>query len=312
MAVNQENSKTIKVALYAGGHLGPDDIGKNSTATKDAGWTTIILSLFHIGRPDIGQQWGDIIFNGTPVVISEGEYKADPSWPVNVAALKQAPTSVTGIYASFGGGGPVYDFTSIQHIYESNGNSFSGTMLEKNFQVLKSKFPAIDGIDMDCEDNYDEPSFVAFCEMVARMGFGLTAAPYSNIDFWTSSLKAVYDGQYSGAWKWWNLQCYDGGAGNQPSNWADGITIKIPGFDTAGFIVVGDSATSSPSAVKKLMTSFAKDASTSGGFIWSMDLILKSGFKMTDYVDAIEQAFSGEVRTGTNTNRLKLFGICCT
>ena len=129
--------------------------------------------------------------------------------------------------------------------------------------------------------------------MVAGMKFGLTAAPYlyCKIDFWTSSLKAVYDGKYSGAWKWWNLQCYDGGAGNKPSNWADGITSKIPGFDTAGFIVVGDSATSSPSAVKKLMTSFAKDASTSGGFIWSMDLILKSGSKMTDYVDAIKQAF---------------------
>ena len=39
-------------------------------------------------------------------------------------------------------------------------------------------FPAIDGIDMDCEETYDVPSFAAFCKMLIGIGFGITFCPY--------------------------------------------------------------------------------------------------------------------------------------
>jgi hypothetical protein len=89
-------------------------------------------------------------------VVSRGEYVADAAWPSQVAALKSAG-SVTRIYASVGGGEPVVDFATIKSIYTSNGNSFAGTDLEKNFQKLHDTFKAIDGIDMDCEETYDLP-----------------------------------------------------------------------------------------------------------------------------------------------------------
>jgi hypothetical protein len=280
---------TPNIALYAGGPLGPSEIGQNLAATQQAGWTTIILSLFHIGRPEVsGQNYGDIIFNDS-MTVSQGEYVADPSWPDNVARLKQDGSSVTQIYASVGGGGPVQDYQTIQKIYQDNGNSFSGTMLESNFQVLRQRFPAIDGIDLDCEDNYDQASFVAFCQMLIGLGFDLTFCPYAGweMSFWTGSLAQIEE-QQPGAVKWWNLQCYDGGSGNDPKNWADAITTATPAFPTDGFIVAGDWNEDSPSQVTSLFSTFAGEACLGGGFIWNMDGILGGGSTMEGYVNAIK------------------------
>lgn len=277
---------TPNIALYAGGPLGPGAIVQNLPATQQAGWTTIILGLFHIGRPEIsGQNYGDIIFNGTPTVMS-GAYVADPFWPDNVAQLKQDGSSVTKIYASVGGGGPVEDYQTLQNIYQANGNSFSGTPLEQNFQLLRQTFPAIDGIDMDCEDNYDQASFVAFCEMLIGMGFDITFCPYTNQQFWTASLGQLQESN-PGVVKWWNLQCYDGGNGNDPQNWAAAITASIPPFPTDGFIVAGDWTNDSPSQVTSLISSFSGEASLGGGFIWNMDGILGGGSTMEEYADAV-------------------------
>lgn len=284
------------VALYAGGPLGPDSIGANLDATRAAGWTTIILSLFHIGRPQIsGQRYGDIIFNGAPLVISQGVYKADPSWPGSIAQLKQGGTIDT-LYASFGGGSPVEDFATIQTIYEQNGNSFAGTDLERNFQVFKETFPAIDGIDLDCEDNYDQPSFVAFCELLAGIGFSLTFCPYASWEqpFWTGSLAAV-ESSAPGAVKWWNLQCYDGGGGNDPSAWGRAISEALPGFRVDGFIAAGDWTEGGPAAVQALLSRFAGEPAVGGGFIWNMDQILESPSTMADYVNAIRLGLGAHV-----------------
>jgi len=297
---------TPNIGLYAGGPLGPTEIAQNLSATQQAGWTTIILSLFHIGNPNnVGQQWGDIIFNGSPQVVTQGSYVADPAWPNNVAKLKQAG-SVTNIYASFGGGGPVVDFGTIQTIYNNNHNSFCGTMLEQNFQVLRKTFPAIDGIDMDCEETYDQPSFVAFCEMLIGMGFAITFCPYDQgeISFWTNSLAAL-EKTNPGAVKWWNLQCYDGGTGNHPQTWAKAITAALPEFSTNGFIVAGDWSRwygqnwegDCPPSVTSLISSFSSEACLGGGFIWNLDQILTYGpqpaacgsvITMADYVNAIK------------------------
>ena len=279
-------------AVYAGSPLGPSKIDQNLAATQGAGWTTIILGLYHIGRPSVtGQHWGDIIFNDTPV-IQQGQVVTPSGWPARIAQLKQGTTSITKIYASVGGGSPVVDFQSIETIYQNNGNSFSGTDLEKDFQVFRQTFPAIDGIDMDCEDRYDQPSFVAFCEMLIGMGFEITFCPYSLTNFWPDSLAAI-EKQHAGAVKWWNLQCYDGGYGNDPKGWADAITSAIPGFDTEGFIVAGDWTNDTPSGVTTLLKPLAGESCTGGGFIWNMDGILAGQNNMKDYVNAIGAAFSG-------------------
>jgi hypothetical protein len=276
------------IALYAGGPLGPGEITQNLAATQQAGWTTIILGLFHIGRPQIqGQSYGDLIFNDS-LTISQGKYLAASTWPGQIAQLKQGGSAVTKIYASVGGGKGIEDYQSIQAIYQSNGNSFSGTMLETNLQVLKNTFPAIEGIDMDCEDNYDQASFVAFCEMVIGLGFDVTFCPYasSEMTFWMASLAQIEKGN-PGAVKWWNLQCYDGGQGNDPKDWGAAITAALPSFSTDRYILASDWTEDSPSQVTSLLSGFAAEACLGGGFIWDMDGILNGGSSMADYVKAI-------------------------
>ena len=278
---------TPNIALYAGGPLGPAEISQNMAATQQAGWTTIILGLFHIGRPQIpGQNYGDLIFNDEPTVVS-GKYVANSSWPGNVAQLKQSGSSVTKIYASVGGGYTVEDYGTLQQIYQANSNSFSGTNLEQNFKLLRQTFPAIEGIDMDCEDNYDLPSFLAFCELLIGMGFDITFCPYQNENFWTAALSQL-EGSNPGAVKWWNLQCYDGGWNNTPQPWADAINAVLPSFSTNDFILASDWTDDSPSAVTSKFSSFSGAPSLGGGFIWDMNGILSGGSTMADYVNAIK------------------------
>ncbi|HYE28097.1 MAG TPA: hypothetical protein VEA61_07670 [Allosphingosinicella sp.] len=287
------------IAAYGQGQLAPTEIDQNLAAVQQAGWTTIILGLFHIGRPGVGNQaLGDIVFND-PIVITGGNLSEEyQGWPDQIAQLKQGG-SITRIYASVGGGDTVIDFTTIQHIYEQNNYSFSGTALEQNFLAFRDDFSAIDGIDLDCEDNYDQPSFNAFCSMLAGMGFSLTFCPYDRLQktFWANALKAT-NGISPGAVKWWNLQCYSGGAGNYPQDWANAIASAIPGFPTAGFIVAGDSADYRPDEVQSLIAGFSGEPSLGGGFVWTLDNIIESQstsqYTMADYVAAVRNGLAGE------------------
>jgi hypothetical protein len=106
-------------------------------------------------------------------------------------------------------------------------------------EVFRATFPAIGGIDIDCEDTYDPPSFVAFCKMLIGMGFHITFCPFTNTDFWANALVQI-DKAYPNAVKWWNLQCYDGGGENKPQDWADAIAKAAPGHQNEGYIVAGD------------------------------------------------------------------------
>lgn len=284
---------TPNIAVYEAGALAPDKIYQNLDAARSAGWTTIILGLLHIGRQEIqGQQYGDIVYGDGQIVVQDGAWMLpDLSWPDAIARLKQ-DGPITQIYASFGGGG-VEDYKSLQHIYVTNGNSFAGTPLERNFQLFKENCPAIDGIDLDCEETYDPASFVAFCEMLAGMGFGLTFCPYSTgeFSFWTGALAAL-NASAPGSVKWWNLQCYDGGVGNDPGQWAAAIRDAIPGFTTDGFILAGDWNDDTPAQVEYLFSGFAAEPSVGGGFIWDMNSILTAGGSMADYVAAIRAGLS--------------------
>jgi hypothetical protein len=287
---------TPNIAVYDAGALAPGVIDQNLDAAKQAGWTTIILGLLHIGRPDVpGQQYGDIVYGADPIVIQAGQWKlGDRSWPDAVASLKQG-SSIDRIYASFGGGG-VEDYKSLKKIYDANGGSFAGTAVETNFKLFRDYFPAVDGIDFDCEETYHSASFVAFCEMLAGMGFGLTFCPYDHMSFWTDALKSLAKST-PGAVKWWNLQCYDGGGANHPADWAAAIARAIPGYPTDGFILAGDwTQDGGPDGVEKRIAGFAAKGSLGGGFMWDMNAILGSSSSMADYVDAIRKGLGSARR----------------
>lgn len=274
-------------AVYAEGCMYPASPAVKATITQlqASGFTAPILSLFHIGRDyqiSPTQIMGDIYFNDT-LIISQGRYVGDPAWPAMINAMLGG--TVKQVCASIGGGG-VMDYETLQKIYADNGKSFDNTNLMANFQCFRKTFPAIGLIDMDCEETYDTRSFVAFCQMLAGMGFGITFCPYTYMSFWMEALAAL-NKSHPGAVKWWNLQCYDGGQGNDPADWANAITRAIPGFPTAGYILAGDWTNDKPAGVQALMRTFKGESCVGGGFIWTLDQIVAAGDSMTAYVDAI-------------------------
>lgn len=289
---------TVEIAAYGEGVMYPPKLSANIAAIQTAGWTSVILGLFHVDAA------GDISFNDTQI-ITGGAYIGAPEWPSQLSQLLSGPGStIERLLASFGGGG-VADFQNIQTIYENNENSLVGTNFAANCLALFSTFPMIELIDMDVEDNYHEPSFVAFCQLLKYYGFSITFCPYTNQSFWTGSLAALNQSNPD-AVKWWNLQCYDGGAGNSPQHWADAIAAAILGFDTTAFIVAGDWVRNStgqgncPSEVGSMLSRFRGEACTGGAFLWTIDDILWQGTQnpnpcggnatMRDYVAAIAKA----------------------
>jgi hypothetical protein len=246
--------------------------------------------MLHIGdpsRPYKGHQfkYGDIMYNtADPLMITEGKYVGPSGWPGQIAQLKGGSSQVTQLYATLGGdGSSVIDFQTIKTIYNNNHQSFSGTDLEKNFRVFRKTFPAVDGIDMDCEETYDVPSFVAFCKMLIGFGFGITFCPYIMMDFWTGALVQI-EKDHPRAVKWWNLQCYDGGGNNDPQTWANAIKNAFPGRQTNGYIVAGDWARfydpnsnswggDCPPSLQAKFSGFSSEPCIGGGFVWSLDAI---------------------------------------
>lgn len=291
--------RNVNIAAYGEGALYPSaKLANIAPAVRQAGWTTIIAGLFHIGRKSIaGQKDGDIIFNDA-IVVSGGTYVGDAGWPAALAGLKGG--TITRLVASVGGGGPVEDFATLARIYKDNGKSFKGTDVERNFAAFRKAFPAIDAIDMDCEDCYDPPSFLAFCQMLIGQGFAITFCPYTNMGFWVDALAAL-EATNPGKVLWWNLQCYAGGTGNDPATWAAAITRKLPKFNTAGYIVPGDWSVPDgdcPDAVHSMMANWATVKAVGGGFLWTLDDIIQSGGScpgggdMPAYVKAIATAFA--------------------
>jgi len=296
----------LNIAAYGEGILYPPNLATNMTAMQQAGWTSLMVSLFQVDRA------GDITFNGN-AIISNGNYVGDSTWPSQLAQLKSTGTIET-LLATFGGWDSA--FQNIQDIYNGNNNSFAGTALQANCTVFRATFPAFDLIDMDVEYPDGMPTnatacFIAFCEMWIEAGFGITFCPYQDMPFWTAALVTI-EQNHPGAVKWWNLQCYAGGQGNNPSDWARAITKALPNFNTNGYILSSDWTRfwnsqdnawegDCPAAVESLLSSFRGEACVGGGFIWTIDQIIDYAAEtkinpdpgncgnvgMTDYVNAI-------------------------
>jgi len=300
------------IAAFGLGEVCPPKLAKNMSAIQKAGWTTVIVSLFHIDA------FGNLGINDT-MITHNGTYTGNPDWPGQLQQLLKGPgTTITTLEASIGGWG-VQDFENVKTIYQKNKKSFDRTLLQKTFNTFFTKFPAIRLIDMDMENTYDQESFAAFCQMLIKIGFGITFCPYQQQSFWTNSLAALNKSN-PGAVKWWNLQCYAGGVGNDPKDWADAISKAIPGFNTKGFILASDWSRNlnqpntnpsswywegdCPPAVQAQLAQFAQEPSVGGSFLWNIDQILNYAADqkkkpdpqpcgvvgMTDYVAAMKKA----------------------
>ena len=188
---------------------------------KNSGWNGLIMFAISV------QPNGDITYSGNTLVTG-GQYVGDPNWGANVASLKAPPTTVYRYEVCVGGWGD-NSFGNIENLIASQGNG-SGSILYQNFQALKNACPGIDAINFDDEQTYDINSATSFGQMLNGLGYQVSLVPYTQQSFWVqlkNNLGSGCDLVY--------LQCYQGGAGNDPGQWdsAFGNGFRVmPGIES--------------------------------------------------------------------------------
>lgn len=243
-------SKTIaqSTGVYVGGHIRRDRPG-TIEKLRNSGFTYIILFNINV-EPD-----GTLTTDGE-TVCKDGKYvfgNTQPNYVSDINKLKQAPTTISRIEICIGGWGNE-SFSRIKELINRHGVG-SGTILYKNFKALKNAIPEIDAVNNDDEHCYDVATAVKFHQMMYELGYKTTIAPYTNRSFWENLVSQLGDRCDRVL-----IQCYDGGAGNNPSDWHLGNRAVHAGrmnYQEGGV-----------DACVAQMESWKKNNGVSGGFIW--------------------------------------------
>lgn len=243
-------SKTIaqSTGVYVGGHIRRERPG-TIEKLRNSGFTYIILFNINV-EPD-----GTLTTDGE-TVCKDGKYvfgNTQPNYVSDIKKLKQAPTTISRIEICIGGWGNK-SFSRIKELINSHGVG-SSTILYKNFKALKNAIPEIDAVNNDDEYCYDVATAVKFHQMMYTLGYKTTVAPYMNRSFWENLVSQLGDRCDRVL-----IQCYDGGAGNNPSDWHLGNRAVHAGrmnYQEGGV-----------DACIAQMESWKKNNGVSGGFIW--------------------------------------------
>ena len=234
--------------MYVGGHIRRERPG-TIEKLRNSGFTYIILFNINV-EPD-----GTLTTDGE-TVCKDGKYvfgNTQPNYVSDIKKLKQAPTTISRIEICIGGWGNE-SFSRIKELINSHGVG-SGTILYKNFKALKNAIPEIDAVNNDDEHCYDVATAVKFHQMMYELGYKTTIAPYTNRSFWENLVSQLGDRCDRVL-----IQCYDGGAGNNPSDWHLGNRAVHAGrmnYQEGGV-----------DACVAQMESWKKNNGVSGGFIW--------------------------------------------
>ena len=170
---------------------------------RASGMTTMII--FNMGVATNG----DFTYGGT--ICSNGVYIGPSNWGSLLNQCRTQPSSITRIEVCIGGWTDP-SWTNIKNLIAANGTN-SSTVLYQNLLALKNAL-GIDAIDNDDEAAYDSASTIKFGQMCNSVGLKSTLCPYTNPSYW----QAVKSGLGSNCDQVY-LQCYDGGAGNNPATW---------------------------------------------------------------------------------------------
>ncbi|GAB1416355.1 hypothetical protein MASR2M117_17610 [Paludibacter sp.] len=136
------------------------------------------------------------------------------------------------------------------------------SILYRNFKALKDAIPAVIAINNDIEHYYDATSQAKFHIMLYDIGFKTTIAPYTNKSYWESFVQQV-ENVRPGAVDRNYLQCYGGGANNNPANW------KINNIPIYGSRDIEANPGLSHQEIVNTMTNWKNNAGIVGGFYWN-------------------------------------------
>lgn len=238
--------------LYVGGHIRRERPA-TITKLKESGFTYLLLFNVHV-NPD-----GTLLTDGE-TICENGKYVFDrtqPHYIDDIRSLKDAASPIQRIEIVIGGWGND-SYNNIRSILNVHQGDLTSTNLYRNFQALKEAIPEIDGVNNDDEQCYDLASALRFHAMMADLGYKTSLAPYMNKTFWQNLAKQLNE-QKPGTCDRVLIQCYDGGAANNPADWHfDGIPLL------AGRTNYQTDMTTSLNQMKQ----WRDNCDVVGGFVW--------------------------------------------
>ena len=266
--------------VYVGGHIRrerPSTIEK----LKKSGFSYVILFNINV------ESDGTLTCDGE-TVCKDGVYvfgNTQPEYVSDITSLKQWPTNIRRIDICIGGWGNE-SYSRIQSLVNSQGTS-SGSILYRNFKALKEAIPVIDGVNNDDEHCYDVASAASFHIMMSDLGYKTSLAPYMNKSYWENLATRINNAR-QGACDRVMVQCYDGGAGNNPCDWhINGLPLY------AGRTNYQSSMEESISQ----MQSWKDNCGVSGGFVWVYN---DETWDLNDWATRMNRIF-GSYQTAQNS-----------
>lgn len=260
-----------------------DVLKSNTAAIKSSGFNSLII--FGVGVLDNG----DIMYySNTPgssdvLIASNGAYVGGTALSDKVKSFKTGTTGVNRVEICM----------NSQHIKElvASPGTGSSTRLYRNFAALKTAWN-LDAVNNDDESIYDVASTVAFGRMLGNIGYKYTIAPYTNSGFWNSVRSQLNNGlaEPNLLLDRVYLQCYDGGAGNDPVGWQNTLRMKVVPL----LWVVNDSKPSygkTPAQARSSFSSWQSRSALGGGGYWNDYDIEKMGSSYTDYGNVLKTVF---------------------
>jgi hypothetical protein len=260
----------------------------NTTALQTSGFNTVIM--FGVGV----RSNGDIMYySNTPgssdvLIASNGAYTGGDALAAKVRSFKTSPN--TGINR-------VEICMNSQNIQSLMANPGPGanTPLHRNFAALKEAW-ALDAVNNNDESLYHLASTVAFAKMLGGMGYKYSMSPYDPrvISFYSGLVAQVNQG-VSGAdgplLDRAYLQCYDGGANNNPPGWQQALGMKVVPL----LWVVNDSKPGFGVTAAQARARFAgwhqQGGGLAGGGYWNDYDIEKMGLSYGEYGRVLKEVF---------------------
>ena len=237
--------------VYVGGHIRRERPNTIKTL-RESGFTYVILFNVDVQADGTLKTDGETICENGKYVF----YKTQPHYVDDVRLLKTQPTSINRIEICIGGW-ENGSYGNIRSLINANGTD-SNTMLYKNFKALLEAVPGIDAVNNDQEQDYDVTTAVKFHTMMYDLGLKTTIAPYMNKSYWQSFVSRL-NAARPGACDRVLIQCYEGGAGNNPSDW------KLGGLEVhAGRT---DYQSAEDVSIAQMQTWHDNNGVT-GGFVW--------------------------------------------
>jgi len=260
--------------VYVGGHIRRER-PKTITTLRNSGFTYVILFNVNV-EPD-----GTLTTDGE-TICRDGAYvfaNEQPHYVDDIKALKTPPTAIERIDICIGGWGNE-SYSRIKTLIAQQGTGES-SILYRNFKALKEALPEIDGVNNDDEHCYDATSAAQFHAMMARLGYRTSIAPYTNKSFWQNLLSQLHRSQ-PGACDLVMVQCYDGGAYNNPSDWHLGNIALHAGRTNY--------QTDMQTSIDQ-MQSWRDNNGVTGGFVWVYN---DETWKLNQWASAMNRVFSSK------------------